>query len=201
MTYLAYDCEIENCIPNRGEPIEEGLNYCQGWGDHAGMGISVITVYTAPDDRYRVYCKDNLEEFAKLVAWAEEQRLEIVGFNSIGFDDKLCAANGINIRTTYDLLCEVRIASGQPPYYVKGKTRAGYNLDAIAKATFGRGKTGSGALAPVMWQRGQIGAVINYGLYDIQLTKRLFDNRHQLIDPTTGELLVLPASKRELVHG
>ena len=62
----------------------------------------------------------------------------MIGFNSLSFDDKLCKAHGIEVETTYDILCEVRQATGQPPFYAKGFTRAGYNLDALAKANLGR---------------------------------------------------------------
>ena len=109
----------------------------------------------------------------------------------MSFDDNLCRANGIQIQTTYDLLSEVRIASGQPPHYVKGKTRAGYSLERLAQENLGYGKSGQGALAPLLWQRGNYGAVADYCLGDIHITRVLFNRRLRLIDPNSGAVLIL----------
>ena len=51
----------------------------------------------------------------------------------------------------------------------------GFGLDATAKANQIGGKTGTGELAPINWQRGKIGNVIDYCLEDVRLTKRLID--------------------------
>lgn len=45
----------------------------------------------------------------------------------------------------------------------------------MAYANFRISKSGNGALAPVEWQRGNIGNVIDYCLHDVYLTKRLID--------------------------
>ncbi|MGL4502417.1 MAG: hypothetical protein ACRCU2_25360 [Planktothrix sp.] len=58
--------------------------------------------------------------------------------------------------TTYDLLCEIPVAAGMPPHYVKGVTRGSYSLEALAKTNLGVGKSGSGVLAPQLWQQGSI---------------------------------------------
>lgn len=183
---LIYDCEIVRCIPPAVKP---DLEYCGGWHDHANMGISVIGVYDYLSKNYRVFLEDNFGDFGDLV----RQRDVIIGFNSLAFDDKLCAAHGIDVYTTYDLLCEVRAASGQPREYVYGQTRKGYSLEALARTNLGTGKSGSGALAPEMWQRGQRGAVIDYALLDVQLTRRLFELGvgDGLTDPTGRGLLTL----------
>jgi hypothetical protein len=181
---IVYDCEIIKCIPPALKP---DLQYCEGWHDHAGMGISVIGVYDYLTDQCRVFLKDNFADFVKLV----RDREHVISFNSLAFDDKLCAAHGIKVKTTYDMLCEVRAASGQPREYVYGQTRKGYSLEALARANLGTGKSGSGAFAPELWQRGQRGAVIDYCLGDVALTKRLFDRRAELIDPTGRGMLTL----------
>jgi hypothetical protein len=180
---IVYDCEIIRCIPPAANP---DLEYCAGWHDHAGMGISVIGVYDYLSDQYRVFLEDNFADFVKLAA----DREHIIGFNSLAFDDKLCAAHELPVTTTYDLLCEVRIASDQPPHYRPG-TRPGYSLERLAQANLKVGKSGSGAFAPELWQRGQIGRVIDYCLGDVALTKQLFDRRRQLIDPTGRGLMTL----------
>ena len=47
-------------------------------------------------------------------------------------------------------------------------------LDAIAKATLGIGKTGDGALAPLMIRRKQWAKVFAYNLHDVRITHKLF---------------------------
>ena len=51
-----------------------------------------------------------------------------MGFNSLNFDDKLLAANGMNVTTDFDLLAEVRVAAGMPPLSKKYNR---YNLTSI----------------------------------------------------------------------
>lgn len=163
------------------------LEYCQGWDEFEGMGIAVICAYSSWEDRYYVYLQDNLANFQALIDQAEE----IVGFNSLSFDDQLCAANGLRVKTTYDLLWHIRVASGMPPHYVKGVTRAGYSLGQLAKANLGYAKSGTGTLAPELWQRGNRGSVIDYCLGDVNLTRKLYERRAKLIDPTNEEILAL----------
>lgn len=184
---LFYDCETVNCFPSSNQPLDTKYSYCKSSEDYQGMGISVIGVYTTWTQRYHVFLADNLTDFEYLIHQAER----IVGFNSIAFDDRLCQANGIKIKTDYDLLCEVRKAIGVPPYYVQGVTPKGYSLNAIAKTTLNLEKTGSGADAPQQWQDGQKGKVIDYCLNDVMILKQLYDRRHELIDPKNGQIIKL----------
>lgn len=195
MDALIYDCEIIRCIPS-GE-MEEGLDYCKGWDDFEGMGISVIGCWDLKEDIPRVFLADNFQDFQALV----DAREHIGGFNSVSFDDNLCRANGLSVETTYDLLCEVRVASGQPPLYTPGLTRGGYSLDALAKANLAISKSGSGDLAPKLWQRGQYGAVIDYCLRDVMLTKRLFQKRDHITDPIDGSPLCLREPDEPILEG
>jgi len=182
---VVYDCETIQCIPT--DVCSPHIKYCKGWDDFKGMGISVIGAYSSWDDRYHIYLEDNLKDFQKLIDRAEE----IVGFNSLSFDDKLCTANGLKVKTTYDLLCQVRLAAGMPSQYVKGVTRSGYSLGQLAKANLGYEKSGTGELAPEFWQKGERGKVINYCLADVVITRKLYERREQLIDPTNGNFLRL----------
>lgn len=174
---LIYDIEIVNAVPDRCGDRIEGVQYCEGWHDHAGMGISVIGAYDYAEDRYRVFCADNFAEFLALCA----DRAPLVSFNGIGFDDKVINAEmGPDIGVMppsfrYDLLAEIWRAAGLNPSY-GGNSHAGYGLDATCEANFGIRKSGNGALAPVLWQQGRVGEVIDYCLNDIRLTKRLFDH-------------------------
>lgn len=184
---IIYDCEIIRCIPEKGVEQDPDLFYCDGWHDYEAMGISCIGVYDFATDSCRVFLADNLKQFQALA----QSRQHIIGFNSLAFDDKLCTANGLKIQTTYDLLCEVRVAAGMPPYYVKGVTQAGYSLERLAQTNLGYGKSGDGANAAKLWQRGQYGQVIDYCLGDIAITKKLFEMRSHLADPNNGQVLKL----------
>lgn len=170
---LIYDCEIIKAIPPKVAAMRlPDIEYCLGWEDLTGMGISVIGAYDYEEDRYRVFCEDNFDEFQALV----EHHDRIVGFNSLKFDNRLCAANGLMVpdEKSYDLLVEIWLAAGLGPHFVY-PTHIGYGLDACAAANFAEHKTGNGALAPIHWQHGQTGKVIDYCLQDVRLTKRLLD--------------------------
>ncbi|RQZ17261.1 hypothetical protein DIE15_12370 [Burkholderia sp. Bp9031] len=173
---LIYDIEIAKAILGRGETRVDGIQYCDGWHDHAGMGISVIGAYDYAESRYRVFCRDNFEEFFALCA----DRAPLVSFNGIGFDDKVLACESgftdgfFPDVTRYDLLAEIWRAAGLDPTF-GGNSHTGYGLDATCEVNFGIRKSGNGAHAPIAWQQGRIGEVIDYCINDIRLTKRLFD--------------------------
>ena len=185
MKTLIYDCEIVKCIPYGSK--NQNLQYCAGWNDYSNMGISLIGAWLSWDNSIRIYPQSAFENFQKAVFEADL----IIGFNSLNFDDKLCAAHGIYVETGYDLLAETWAAAGMPRKYTKGLTRAGYKLENLAQASLGRGKTGSGELAPVLWQSGRQWEVVDYLVDDILLTKQLFDRRSLLVDPTDGSILTL----------
>lgn len=200
---LIYDCEIIKCIPpkpryaqmdwGRGElpvDLDPDLQYCNGWDDHANMGISVAGWTFLGGDAV-IADFSNLAEvefFRSEIAKASQ----VIGFNSRNFDDRLMAANGITITTTYDLLEEVRIAAGFEAHFQSVPKGFSYSLDAIARAN-GTQKTGNGALASKLWQQGKKQEVIDYCLNDVRITERLLNLglAGQLIDPNTGELLQL----------
>jgi len=167
---IVYDCEIEKAILGKDELMVDGIYYCGGWEDFEHMGISCIGAYDYLTDRCRVFCRDNFPEFQDLV----DSRSIAIGFNSIGFDNRLLAANGIRIPAykSYDVLVEVWLAAGLGPMF-EYPSHLGFKLDDLCEANLGLTKTGHGALAPVQWQRGKIGAVIDYCLADVWLTKKL----------------------------
>ncbi len=182
---LIYDCEIVKAIPSGVR--QEGIDYCSGWGDFANMGISCIAVYDFISGEFRVFCKDNLAGFQKLV----DRHDVIIGFNSLSFDNRLCEANGITIarERSYDLLVELWRAVGLSETY-EYPGHSGFTLEATAIANGCGKKTGNGALAPVMWQQGQVGAVIDYCLHDVMLTKKLINRvlvGGQLNDPRDSD--------------
>ncbi len=180
---LFYDCEIIKCIPNQWEDNLPNYEYCDGWHDFPNMGISVIGAYIEWMDHYSAFTSNSFDMFQQVVNIADE----IIGFNSLSFDDNLCHANGININTTIDLLCKVRVAAGMPPFFVQGVTRAGYSLNALATSNLEFQKSGSGELAPMLWQDGKRDEVIKYCLNDVKLLVEL-EKLPFLIDPTDPEI-------------
>ena len=176
--------------PVRRRTQVEGIEYCKGWGDHANMGVSVLVAYDYAEDRYRVFTGGDLDGFAALCA----DRYPLVGFNNIDFDNRVLAVPGIVIEPgrCYDILAEI--------WRSLGKRTKGYRLDDCARANLGAAKSGNGALAPVWWQQGKIGAVVDYCMQDVLLTKRLFDRIVEtgaITDPVTGRPLPL---RRPVLH-
>lgn len=212
---LMYDCEIINMIDDGRTARLPNYQYCDGWRDFNHMGISVIgtwrnfdviTVFgktitvPLPLGKYEAFVNDDtdfelndMECFAKFFSlyWESDK---LIGFNSIAFDDRLINANlsaKSLIQTTFDLLCEVREAVGMPREYVYGKTRGGYNLNNLAVKNGLGSKTGTGELAPKLWQDGKQQQVIDYCLNDVKLLKQLyFKFQNGLMkDPHTLQLI------------
>ena len=189
---IIYDIEIKKAILGRHEPVKLGIEYCEGWGDHAGMGVSTVCCYDYKDDRYRVFCDDNIDEFFVLV----DQHDIIVGYNNIKFDNPILAhampnpdANPVfmldhlNLKS-YDIFAEIRKVTGRM-----------IGLGDMVKANgLATGKTGNGADAPVWYQTGGWGRLIDYCLADVWLTKKLLDKiilDGLLISPKDGSDLII----------
>ena len=174
-TTLIYDLQIVNAVPDRRHPPVDGITYCAGWDDHAGMGISVICCYDYATELYATYPPGSHWQFAQLM----HKRSPLVGFNNLAFDNRVLTAAGLDIPTEgyYDLRAAILASLGDP--YAKG-----ISLDALARANLGRGKSGDGALAPVLWQRGRRAAVAEYCHNDVTLTRGLWE-----LVRTTGRVL------------
>ncbi len=87
---------------------------------------------------------------------------------------------------SYDLPVELWNSVGLGPKF-EHPSHAGFGLDATAKANGLTGKTGHGALAPVQWQSGQRGQVVDCCLEDTGQTKGLVDEvlrSGALVDPS-----------------
>ena len=184
---LCYDIEIVNAIPSNGSVHVRlpDIKYCDGWHDKKGMGVSVICAYDHYTRRYRVWTQEGFSEFEALA----KDRL-LVGFNSLAFDDEVLREAGINVRTDYDLFREMQIAAGLG---ANSQDHAGFSLDVISRANYFRGKSGWGGDAPIDWQRGNIGRVIDYCLNDVYLLWmliRTLGRNGELCDPRNpGEYL------------
>lgn len=160
---IVFDLEIVNAVPPSDAAARlAGVTYCEGWHDHAGMGIAVVCLYDYARDSYGVFGANELPDLQRIV----DRTDVVVGFNSHSFDNRVLAANKVVVpaNRSYDLLAEIYAATG---------TR--YSLDALARVNGSTGKNGSGARAPILWQEGRVTEVVNYCLQDVRLTKHLLD--------------------------
>ena len=172
---LIYDCETL-CVPSTGGEKKAGVKYADGWRDFKNLGIACIGFWSSWQG-FDIVPESALSRFQSFADEADE----IVGFNSKRFDDLLCQANGIEIKTTYDLLLESWEAAGLDPAYTFPKDGdpsvrakyAGFRLDDLAIANLSRRKTSTGAKAPELWQQGKFRKVLNYCLRDVTLTRDL----------------------------
>lgn len=187
---IIYDIEIVKAIGDKWTVRSADIEYCDGWHDHANMGVSVIGVYDYTQERYRVFCEDNFDAFKELVTEADK----IIGFNNIAFDNMVLNNNGFEMPEdkSYDILQEIWVGAGLSRTF-NYPSHIGYGLDAVVRANaLSAGKTGHGAQAPIQWQQGKIGAVIDYCLADVWNTKLLFDliiENGQIVCPKTKQLI------------
>lgn len=180
---IIYDIEIKKAIVDKRNPRIEGIEYCEGWHDHANMGISTVCAYDYATSQSRVFCEDNLEDFTSLINRAQCA----ISFNGIAFDNAVLTHSNIHIppEKCYDLLVELWVSAGLSRCFVY-PTHVGFGLDKTAQINLGANKSGNGAQAPVDWQRGKVGKAIDYCLRDVWLTKGLVDlvmQRGYLLDP------------------
>lgn len=196
MKGLVYDCEIIQCIPDR-EMLSQ-YKYCAGWKDFENMGISVIGTCDIVTGELKAFVNSewshlgypSFSEFQKLIYKVQLGGGSIIGFNSFNFDDSLCHANGIVVRSDYDLLRLVRLAAYGNVSWESQPCGYSYSLNAIASAN-GYAKTGSGGSAPKLWQDEKYQEVIDYCLNDCFITYKLFEKfaNGELIDPNNGKIL------------
>jgi hypothetical protein len=181
---LVLDAEIKRCIPNKNAELIDGVEYCEGWGDHTGMGIACVAVYDILRARARLFLDDNLDELAELI-----ERVDcVVGYNNHCCDNKLLAAHGILIpeERSSDLFAAIKKCPN---------TRSGCGLEPMHRANFpnstGKGRFDS-AMAPVNWQQGRRGSVIDGCLNDMQMTAELLTMalaQGFLMSPVDGGLI------------
>jgi hypothetical protein len=167
---IVLDVEIKKAILGRGEAAIEGIDYCNGWRDFPNMGISCVCTYDMGTHLSRVFLE---EDFQALTLYLDGKRT--AGFNTRRFDNPLLAAHGIEIDEArhYDMLEQIWVVQGFDPDKFYYKTHGGWGLDAVCDATLGIRKTGHGALAPVWWQQGRRGKVIDYCLNDVWMEATL----------------------------
>lgn len=188
--YFVFDLEIKNAIPTNREPRVQGVRYCEGWEDYAGMGVAVLCAYDYVEQRFRVFMDSNKEDFFSLLGSFPPRNL--VSFNGKGFDVqvvKACWGYDLSRFVHYDILELIVRETGD---------RRGRTLQRCAQANLRVGKVMEGRLAPVEWQMGRKAKVIDYCLDDVRLTTLLWEKilrEGGLIDPVTERFLQIEIGK------
>jgi hypothetical protein len=159
---IVYDLEIK-------KPIEQ---CSKGWASHDEMGISVGCAFDYRSMQFRVFMDDNIQE---LVARLNETDTIVVGFNHIGFDNKLLRASGFDLKPdselkNYDMMLISKLGAGVKTF-IKG-----FKLDDHLEALGMPPKTADGKEAPQMYQDGKLGQLVDYCLSDVIREKLLFED-------------------------
>ena len=160
---LIFDIETQKPVPPKDGVWLSGIQYCKSWGDYLGMGIAVLAAYeyNPVSNNVLVFGASDIQDFQAVIDRADS----IVTYNGHSFDCKLLAAHGVTVPREKSLdLCEL----------LRQQTSNRYKLGDIAETNFNEGKIEDGALAPVLWQRGEKFRVIRYCLSDVKLTTRLY---------------------------
>lgn len=203
MKILTFDLEIAKAIPDEGKSKREGYEYCEGWNDKAGMGISLGCAYLSWLDRFKFYDEKNIMDLIDDFALANL----VTGFNIHGFDVSLLKGTlqrlGLPEKTglsgkTYDLFLDIKRSLGN-------NFPKGWTMENVARTTLGEGKSGAGAEAPFIWQDGCIAQIASYVLADVRLEHKLFLHAlkygsvsNKFTDPASVELTLIQDVEKKL---
>lgn len=191
MSWVAYDIEIRYAIPDGRAELDPGIRYCEGWHDHAGMGVACAATYDSETGDYEVHLGDRkgLAEFREVVL-ARERR---VSFNGKSFDDLVLAAAGCDLPPDghYDMFREVSRSLRQDGRPVKG-----HGLSPLGQENLGRGCDDLAACCPGLWQSGRVWMVMEHCLRDVEVTAGLYQHildNEALRSPVDGSWIHLEA--------
>ncbi len=166
---IVFDVEIKKGILGKNETPLEGIEYCGGWRDFENMGVACVCTFDTETHLARAFTEEHLVECGLYLMTAPTG-----GFNTKRFDVPLLAVHGvaIDVASHYDALEQIWLKLGLDADQFSS-LHASWGLDAVMQATFGLAKTGHGAMAPIWWQRGDHGRVIDYCLNDAWLEAKL----------------------------
>ena len=134
-----------------------------GAENRAQLGVSVVGVYDYTEDKFSTFRDTQFDELSVLLKNADE----VVGFNLIGFDWPVLAAElgaWVTELPTLDLMIEAQRALGRR-----------ISLDSLAQATLGSSKLGSGLDALEYYRAGDWDKLERYCLEDVKLTRDLYE--------------------------
>lgn len=143
--------------------IETTSANMSGRFDPTDMDIAVVCIHDSHTDEYTSYFKEDLPKLWPIL----EQADALIGYNSDHFDipllDKYYVGDLTKVKSI-DLLKEIRDVLGRR-----------IKLDAVAEATLGRKKIGSGLDSLVWWSEGLIDKVVQYCIEDVRITKEIYE--------------------------
>jgi DEAD/DEAH box helicase domain-containing protein len=148
---LVYDIETKHSADEVG-----------GWNNADRMGISAAVVYSFEKDEYEVYTEERAEEFINRLEGAKC----VIGFNNIGFDNKVITGYRLpdfGKTLVFDMLSDVRVKTGRR-----------FSLDNLAGATIQAAKSADGLQALQWYKEGKIDQIVEYCKKDVEVTKNLF---------------------------
>lgn len=163
-----------------------------GWSNVYGMGMSSGVTYCSKTDMYMFWDENQRDDLCNYL----NGKLA-VGFNSIRFDSKLLLgdnriieSNGVTKNDKYswfnsDIYVEIwrNILAMDRNHYPdllisisKQKFEKNiFDLHSITQNTIGHTKSGDGAMAPELYQKGEIFKLLQYNLQDVRCTRELFE--------------------------
>lgn len=134
-----------------------------GFGKNHLLKVSVVGVYSYPQNKYLTFVEDELYRLGEMLSEADQ----IIGFNIKNFDFQVLQPY-LNYKLSelpcLDILEEVEKLIG---HRVK--------LDNLAQMTLGAGKSGDGLQALKFYKLGQFDDLKKYCLDDVRITKDLYD--------------------------
>lgn len=127
------------------------------------LKVALVGVYSYVTDKYETYEERRLHKLGELLASADQ----LIGYNIRQFDLEVLRPHlnfPVEQIPVLDLLEEVEKALGHR-----------VSLDAVAQATLGSGKTGTGLAAIRLWKTGQIDELKKYCLRDVEITRQIYE--------------------------
>jgi DEAD/DEAH box helicase domain-containing protein len=134
-----------------------------GRGKNHLLKISVCGIYDYSTDRYQIFEEHEIPKLSPLLQTADQ----IIGFNIKDFDFEVLKPYlnfDIQQNPYLDILQEVERALGHR-----------INLDSIAQATLGSGKSGSGKEALLYFKNGRFDLLKKYCLDDVKITRQVYE--------------------------
>jgi len=168
--HIVIDIEIQHPI---GTPTLDGPPL--GWDDTDKLGVSCGVVYEFRNDVFRVYGPRDVQALQNRIKVADR----VTGFNIKRFD--LPVIWGAKARSmgdcwllhnVDDILERIWTALALDPNKFEDSHK-GWGLDAVCGKTISRRKSGHGADAPLLFQRGEWGRLVDYCVNDVALTRDL----------------------------
>ena len=131
-------------------------------------GISAVVAWSSLTGRPHIFDANTLADCGSFL----EMHDCVIGYNSVGFD--IPVLTGVlerDLAFPFHLDLLQVIWDSFPPY--ETRFQKGYKLTEVCRRTLGIEKTGEGALAPELADKGLWGELFDYCLNDVHITRQL----------------------------